>query len=207
MIAVTAASPADSPEKRRLAGLVADLILQDGMLDHSLSGIARQIGSNNRMLLYYFGSKGGLLQAAATTAAERFPHLAAVFDRLGDRELPLEDRLLRAWDDIGDDANRPYLVMFFHRFGVAIGAPDEWADFLAELGTGWVGLVRDVLEAEGHGRDVAGTAATRIVAQWRGLQFALLCGMPAEVLADAYRVGIRELLAGLPPVTAVPTRG
>ncbi|MBZ4487386.1 TetR/AcrR family transcriptional regulator [Microbacterium sp. cx-55] len=195
----TAESSADTPERRRLAGLVADLILADGMLDHSLSGIARQIGSNNRMLLYYFGSKGGLLQAAAARASERFPHLAAVFDRLGADDLPLEARLLRAWDDIGDEANRPYLVMFFHRFGVAIGAPDEWAEFLGELGTGWVALVRDVLVAEGYPQTAAENAATRIVAQWRGLQFALLCGMPAAVLSDAYRVGIRELLAGLPP--------
>jgi AcrR family transcriptional regulator len=190
-------SPAESPERRRLAGLVADLVLQDGMLDHSLSGIARQIGSNNRMLLYYFGSKGALLQAAATTAAERFPRLAAVFDRLRANDLPLEQRLLRAWEDIGAEDNRPYLVMFFHRFGVAIGAPDEWSEFLAELGTGWVTLVRDVLEDEGHPRRAAENAATRIVAQWRGLQFALLCGMPADTLSDAYRVGIRELLAGM----------
>jgi AcrR family transcriptional regulator len=193
----TAESSADSPERRRLAGLVADLVLEDGMLDHSLSGIARQIGSNNRMLLYYFGSKGALLQAAATTAAERFPHLAAVFDRLAADDLPLERRLLRAWDDIGAEENRPYLVMFFHRFGVAIGAPDEWAEFLTELGTGWVGLVRDVLEAEGYPHDAAENAATRLVAQWRGLQFALLAGMPADALADANRVGIRDLLAGL----------
>jgi hypothetical protein len=80
---------------------------------------------------------------------------------------------------------------------VAIGAPEEWAEFLAELGTGWVTLVRDVLEDEGYPRHAAENAATRIVAQWRGLQFALLCGMPADTLSDAYRVGIRELLAGM----------
>lgn len=203
----TSGSPSNSPERRRLAGLVADLVLADGMLDHSLSGIARQIGSNNRMLLYYFGSKGALLQAAATTAAERFPHLASVFDRLASDDLPLEERLLRAWDDIGDPENRPYLVMFFHRFGVAIGAPEEWAEFLAELGTGWVALVRDVLEREGYPRPDAENAATRLVAQWRGLQFALLCGMPPEALTAANRAGIRDLLAGLPPLPDASERG
>ncbi|WP_159501216.1 TetR/AcrR family transcriptional regulator [Microbacterium sp. 18062] len=187
----------DSPERRRLAGLVADLVLENGLLDHSLSGIARQIGSNNRMLLYYFGSKAKLLEAAADVATERFPHLAAVFDRLAADDLPLEDRLLRAWSDIGAAENRPYLVMFFHQFGVAISAPDEWADYLAELGTGWVTLVRQVLEAEGYTGTASERAATRIVADWRGLQFALLCGLPAEDLAEAYRTGIRELLTGM----------
>ena len=55
----------DSPERARLLGLATDLILREGVIDMSLSAIARGIGSNNRMVLYYFGSKQGLLDEAA----------------------------------------------------------------------------------------------------------------------------------------------
>lgn len=185
---------ADSPERRRLAQLVADLILENGLIDLSLSGIARAVGSNNRMLLYYFGSKERLLEAASDTAVERFPHLAAVFERLAASDAGLRDRLLRAWQDIGAPENRPYLVMFFHRFAVALGDPERWDEFLAHLGSGWVTRVRDVFAAEGWAADAAELAATRVVAEWRGLQFALLCGMEPDRLTAAYERSIEELL-------------
>ncbi|MEV7694853.1 TetR/AcrR family transcriptional regulator [Microbacterium sp. NPDC089189] len=185
---------ADTPERRRLAELVADLILQNGLIDLSLSGIARAIGSNNRMLLYYFGSKERLLEAAADIAIERFPHLDAVFDRLAAASPDFRARLLRAWDDIGADENRPYLVMFFHRFAVALGDPARWEEFLGHLGHGWVDRVRAVFEAEGWTSPDADRAATRLVADWRGLQFALLCGMDRTDLTAAYRDGVDDLL-------------
>ena len=50
-------------ERQRLLALVGDLILAEGVSTLSLSGVARSIGSNNRMLLYYFGSKEDLLAA------------------------------------------------------------------------------------------------------------------------------------------------
>lgn len=184
----------DTPERRRLAGLVADLILENGLIDQSLSGIARAIGSNNRMLLYYFGSKERLLEAASEIAIERFPHLAAVFTRLEADDLPLAERLMRAWDDIGAADNRPYLVMFFHRFAVALGDSERWAEYLEHLGTGWVARVAAVFVREGWAPDAAALAATRLVAQWRGLQFALLCGMDRHDLTAAYRAGVEELL-------------
>ncbi|GAA2569014.1 TetR/AcrR family transcriptional regulator [Microbacterium binotii] len=185
---------ADSPERRRLAQLAADLILENGLIDLSLSGIARAVGSNNRMLLYYFGSKERLLEAASEIAIERFPHLAAVFERLAADDAPLRERLLRAWQDIGAPENRPYLVMFFHRFAVALGDPERWNEFLTHLGTGWVTRVRAVFVAEGWAADAAELAATRVVAQWRGLQFALLCGMGPARLTAAYERSIDELL-------------
>ena len=54
-------------------------------------GIARAVGSNNRMLLYYFGSKERLLEAASEIAIERFPHLAAVFERLATSEMSVSE--------------------------------------------------------------------------------------------------------------------
>jgi hypothetical protein len=54
--------------------------------------------------------------------------------------------------------------------------------------------VRAVFTAEGWAADAAELAATRVVAEWRGLQFALLCGMRPALLTAAYERSIDELL-------------
>ncbi|WOQ69252.1 TetR/AcrR family transcriptional regulator [Microbacterium limosum] len=186
-----------TPERQRLLGLVVDLILRDGVIDLSLSAIARAIGSNNRMLLYYFGSKQELIGEAALVAFDRFPRLRDMFDRLRDAG-DLEERLIAAWDDLADPESRPYVRLFFQRFGIAMRDPDEWGDFIERVGREWVEEVDAVLRAEGFDGGDARAAATQIIALFRGLQFLLLSGVPADQLRDAYRLGIRPVLERAP---------
>ena len=186
-----------TPERQRLLGLVVDLILRDGVIDLSLSAISRAIGSNNRMLLYYFGSKQALIGEAALRAFDRFPRLRDMFARLhapGD----LEERLTAAWDDLAAPESRPYLRLFFQRFGIAMRDPDEWEDFTERVGREWVEEVRSVLRAEGYAPEDALTGATQIVALLRGLQFLLLAGVAPETLRAAYGAGILPALARAP---------
>ena len=185
-----------TPERQRLLGLVADLILENGMLDLSLSGIARHIGSNNRMLLYYFGSKEHLLDEAVLVAMERFPRLHHMIARLGEPG-DLEARLRRAWSDIGTEENHAYLQMFFQRFGLALRDHGKNDAFLQRVGTGWNGELQAIFEREGYPERDARVAAAQLVAAWRGLQFSLLCGVEREVLDAAYAQAVRALLAGL----------
>jgi AcrR family transcriptional regulator len=185
-----------TPERQRLLALVADLILENGMLDLSLSGIARHIGSNNRMLLYYFGSKENLLDEAALVAMSRFPRLNDMITRLG-APGDLESRLQRAWSDIGTDENWAYLQMFFQRFGLALRDHGKNDAFLQLVGTGWVRDLQAILEREGYSESDARIAATQLVAAWRGLQFAMLSGVEREVLDAAYQQSVRALLAWL----------
>jgi AcrR family transcriptional regulator len=185
-----------TPERQRLLGLVADLILENGMLDLSLSGIARHIGSNNRMLLYYFGSKEHLLDEAVLIAMERFPRLHDMISRLSEPG-DLQDRLRRAWSDIGTAENHAYLHMFFQRFGLALRDHGKSDAFLQRVGTGWNSELQAIFEREGYPERDARIAATQLVAAWRGLQFSLLCGVEREVLDAAYAESVRALLAGL----------
>ena len=185
-----------TPERQRLLALVADLILENGMLDLSLSGIARHIGSNNRMLLYYFGSKEHLLDEAALVAMSRFPRLNDMIARLGEPG-DLESRLQRAWSDIGTDENWAYLQMFFQRFGLALRDHGKNDAFLQRVGTGWVLDLQAIFECEGYPERVARVAATQLVAVWRGLQFSMLCGVEREVLDAAYKESVHVLLAWL----------
>ncbi|MDX2377690.1 TetR/AcrR family transcriptional regulator [Microbacterium sp. LRZ72] len=182
-----------TPERQRLRGLVVDLILREGVVDLSLSAIARGVGSNNRMLLYYFGSKQALIDEAADAAFERFPRLRDMFARLrapGD----LEERLLAAWDDLADPDSRPFVRLFFQRFGVAMRDRDEWEAFTERVGREWVETVRSVLVDEGYPAARASSAAIQVIALWRGLQFLLVAGVEAEQLREAYRDSIRGML-------------
>lgn len=178
----------------RLLERVADHVLEHGATDLSLSEIARAIGSNNRMLLYYFGSKEEVLREATLVAFQRYPYLEGALRRLRDGDGPLRDRLVRVWDDIAHPDNLPFLALFFQTFAVALYHPERNRELFERLGGDWVAEVRAVLEAEGAAPDPALRTATQLVAEWRGLQFALLSGAPRSVLDAASAELVERLL-------------
>lgn len=180
--------------REKLLGRVADLILERGVADLSLSLIARDIGSNNRMLLYYFGSKEELLNEATLEAFTRFPHIDGMLERLRSGDGSPQDRLLRAWDDIAHPDNRPFLALFFEAFGIALHQASRNQTYFARISTVWVPDVRDMLVDAGLDDAEAPVVATQIVATWRGLQFALLAGTPRQELDAAHRAMIARIL-------------
>jgi AcrR family transcriptional regulator len=172
--------------RRRLLERVADHVLEHGASDLSLSELARAVGSNNRMLLYYFGSKEEVLREATLVAFERFPRLERALRRLRDQDGDLRTRLVRVWADIAHPENLPFLALFFQSFAVALYHPERNRELLDRLGGAWVAEVREVLEAEGLESEVALLGATQLVAEWRGLQLALVSGAPRDVLDASY---------------------
>lgn len=191
-------------ERERLLGLVVDLILREGVIDLSLSALARKIGSNNRMILYYFGSKQELLDEASTRAFEQFPLLDGLFDRLsspGD----VEERLARAWRDLSDPANHGYLRLYFQRFGIAMREEGEWDVFLGRQGSEWSDLVAAIMRTEGYDAATSRLIGLEIVALWRGLQFLLLAGVDGNDLDATYRFAVRGMIDRLE--AAAPPRG
>jgi len=191
-------SVAATPERERLLGLVIDLVLREGVIDLSLSAVARGIGSNNRMLLYYFGSKEALLDEAGLRAFDQFPRLREMFARLagaGD----LDERLLACWADLSAADNLPYLRLYFQRFGIAMRDTEQWVAFIERAGAQWLGWTREVFLSEGYSEEGSLVAATHLVALWRGLQFLVLSGIPAEQLNLTYATAVRALLAEFSP--------
>jgi AcrR family transcriptional regulator len=180
------AAPAPGASRQRLLERVADHVLEHGASELSLSELARAVGSNNRMLLYYFGSKDDVLSEATLVAFGRYPHLEGALRRLGEGDDDLRTRLLRAWDDIAHPDNLRFLALFFQAFGVALYRPERNAELFARLGAEWADTVRAVLEREGFDGDEALELATLVVAEWRGLQFALVSGTPRDLLDRAY---------------------
>lgn len=187
---------ASSAERQRLLSLVADLVIDNGLHDLSLSGIARSIGSNNRMLLYYFQSRDRLLEEALQVVQARFPKIAAIFDHLrGDEDLQL--RLYRAWEEISDVDNSQLLQVFFQWIGRALYDREQNAAFLRDVASTWITSLTAIFEAEGCTPHIARLTATHIVALWRGLQVALVSGDDPQILGEAYRRAIRTLLIDL----------
>jgi AcrR family transcriptional regulator len=183
-----------SPERDRLLNLVADVILKRGMLNLSLSAIAREIGSNNRMLLYYFSSLELLLNEASMVAFNRFPRLQKLFNNLA-QPGDLEDRLVQAWDDLSWHENIPYLRLYFQRFGVAMRDPEQWRRFTSRVGLEWISTVSEILRREGIEAGEADSLATEVVALWRGYQVLLLTEtVPPEALRDSYRSAVHRLI-------------
>lgn len=197
----------DAPSERdRLLGLTVDLILREGVIDLSLSALARKIGSNNRMLLYYFGSKQELLDEASMCAFEQFPRLHALFDRLA-RPGDLEARLVQAWRDLSDPANHPWLRLYFQRFGIAMRETGKWDVFLGRQGSTWSDQVAAIMRAEGYDADASTLAGLEVVALWRGLQLLLLSGADPEELTATYSFAVRGMIDRLEVVAVARQRG
>lgn len=184
VVSVTGEAPT-TPERERLLDLVVDHVLRDGVIDVSLSAIARGIGSNNRMLLYYFGSKEQLIDQASLRAIDRFPHMREMWARMH-AAASAEEALRGAWRDLAHAENLPYLRLYFQRFGIALRESAQWQMFLERAGTRWVGLARDALQSHGIPEERAHTMATATIAMWRGLQLALLSGVDRDALDAAY---------------------
>ena len=183
-------------ERDRLLELVVDRILDESMIQMSLSGIARSIGSNNRMLLYYFASREDLLDEAAVRAFDRFPLLRDLFVHLAGPG-GLETRLLRAWHDLSLPEHLPYLRLYFQQLGTAVHEGHAWAPFLARSATQWLESLGAQLLADGFEPERSRTAAIEILSLWRGLQILLLTGAPAAELDASYALRVRSLVAEL----------
>lgn len=182
-----------TPERLRLLSLVADHLLEHGVNDVSLSSLARAVGSNNRMLLYYFGSKEQLLDEAALAALERFPGIQRLMESL-EEEGSAGALLERAWQQIADPDNRPFLGLFFELFSLNTRHPERNAGYFQRIGSEWPAGVARLLEREGFEPESAHECGTAIVALWRGLQIFLLAGRDPRELQAAHRRLLASIL-------------
>jgi len=168
------ASRETSEKRAELLERVVDHVLESGISQLTLRGLATAVGSNNRMLLYYFGSREELVVAALHGAERRFPGIVGVVDHLAGPDLPLDQRLLAVWRTVSDPVNRPFNRLFFEVFGLASFDPERYATLLGDIGTEWVAQVAAAYRAEGVDGVRAESLAHETVALWRGLQATLL---------------------------------
>ncbi|MDT8915198.1 hypothetical protein [Amycolatopsis sp. PS_44_ISF1] len=182
-------------ERARLLGLTCEFLLAHGVVELSLSELARGIGSSNRMVLYHFGSLDGLLGAAVDRilgGTSLLDRLAALLAGPG----PSADRVSAAWRHLADPARLPHLRLFFARFGTAADVPGRHPEFLAQTRERWTAVVSEALR-----RDPAvarpDDTARAIVALWRGSQMMLICGEPRAEVDAAHDRAVAALLPGV----------
>ncbi|GGF35399.1 TetR/AcrR family transcriptional regulator [Subtercola lobariae] len=186
----------DGADRRELLlDRIVDYVLEHGITQLTLRGLATAVGSNNRMLLYYFGSREELIVAALAAAEVRFPSMAAVITSFDASTAPLSERLFSAWATISDPANLPFHRLFFEIFGLAGFERQRFTTFLGEVGTEWVAHVAAVFRQAGVVDAQAELFAHEIVALWRGLQTTLLSGGDLAVIDSAARAATAALLA------------
>ncbi len=193
---------AESPsaERERLLGLVADYFLENGVSDVSLSALARDIGSNNRMLLYYFGTKEKLFDEAGQAALARFPGISGLMDEFHS-EGEIEDILERAWLRIASDESRPFVRLFFENFWLSARRPAFEAGYLMRV-EAWKHGVAGLLRRHGFEFELAEQLGVSIVSMWRGLQLELVAGTDPEQLRVAHRRALEMMLSAAVPATA-----
>ncbi|MCE0765035.1 TetR/AcrR family transcriptional regulator [Pseudonocardia kujensis] len=179
-------------ERARLLGLVREYVLEHGIVDLSLSELARSIGSNNRMLLYHFGSLDRILTTVIDELLDRRHLLGALSDLMVAEKTP-GARVTAAWRHISHPDRLPYLRIFFGRFGMASDSPPRYQKFLEQTRGEWTDAVAAALTDDDRIEDPQHVAMA-IVALWRGLQVLLIAGEPREAVDLAHTLAVRALL-------------
>jgi AcrR family transcriptional regulator len=177
---VTASPP--SVERDRLLELICDHILEHGVAQLTLRGLATAVGSNNRMLLYYFTSKEQLTIEALRRADTRFPRFAAAMAELRQPGGDLALTLRAAWSAIADPATRGHTRLFFETFGLAVHQPDVYGALLGSVSTEWVDHIASRISDLGVETSSAQIFARELVSGWRGLEMDLLSARDTEVI-------------------------
>lgn len=172
--------------------MAADHLLQRGITGLSLSQLAKDIGSNNRMLLYYFGSKDKLFAAAVREAYARTPGLRDLMDALR-RDDDLRETLCAGWRMLRAEENVRYMRLFFEAFGAAVRDPQAARPLLDDIARDWPRGLTAAFVAHGYSREDAAAAAVQLSALWRGLQFSLLEGVDVDILDAAHDRAIAAL--------------
>jgi len=197
---VEATAPGEERRGERRAALldrVTDYVLEHGISNLTLRGVAQAVGSNNRMLLYYFDSREQLVMAALESANHRFPALDRVVDALDAPGTPIAERLERVWTVLADPANRPFHRLFFEVMGIAGFERADYMPLLGTVGTEWVDRARRAFADEGVEPERATALAHEVVALWRGLQVTLITSGDEAGVAAAAEAGTRSIVERL----------
>jgi len=103
-------------EEDMLAAAV-EIARADGLGALSFGRVARHLGTNDRTVVYYFPTKADLIGAVLTTLGGELQDLLA--EAFGDKPLPSEDLVKRAWPVLAHTDNQPIFALFFEIIGLA----------------------------------------------------------------------------------------
>src|ERR1700761_1985238 len=131
---------ARSADVRRaeLLDRIADYVAENGLADLSLRPLASAVGSSPRVLLYYFNSKEELIAEMLARLRER---QKALFDTVPREASSYAVTVRGAWKYMSAPAHARVFRLFFEVYGLALQAPERYAEFLRGAVDDWIGYL------------------------------------------------------------------
>jgi len=133
-------------------------VLENGIADLSLRGLASAIGTSHRLLSYHFGSKDELLDALIE--ALETTHSEALLDLERDPSMSPSEALLRTWDYITQPHILAHGRLALEIFALAFRERPGSPAFFSSFGRAWIdplvefsrrsGVPADRAEVDGH---------------------------------------------------------
>lgn len=177
-----------SQAKDRLLTAVVDRLIEGGLGDVSLRGLAAAVGTSHRMLIYHFGSKEGLLVEVVHAIEDRQRAALAELERELDTDPALgpADVVRRFWQRLTDPALWPAERLFFELYGQALQGREGTTPFLDGIVESWL-----VPLTASAGR--FGSSAEQARADAR-VGLAVVRGLLLDLLATGDRDGVDEAM-------------
>ncbi|HEX3550532.1 MAG TPA: TetR/AcrR family transcriptional regulator [Candidatus Elarobacter sp.] len=164
-------APAADTRRADLLERITDYVAENGLADLSLRPLADAVGSSPRVLLYYFTSKEDLIGEvlARLRARQRM-----VFATLPRDAATYAVTVRAAWKLMSDPAHERVFRLFFEVYGLALQAPDRYAEFLRGAVEDWIAYLAAANVAQGYAMRDARAIATVVLAGYRGFLLDLL---------------------------------
>lgn len=185
----TAARPAAERPAERWLPLLTDYVLEHGLDNVTLRGLAGVAGTSHRMLSYYFGSLDTLLGAVADELRRR--RVAALTATTSSRRELLE----RAWETARDKDVRLITQIFLRLAANGAQSSPAQLPFVDAVAPDWTEPLVTAGIAEGLTPERARTEAQLLHAAGLGLMLDELSGAPAQETERALQL-ILDMMCG-----------
>ncbi len=150
---------------------IADYVAENGLADLSLRPLADAVDSSPRVLLYYFTSKENLIGEVLARMRAR---QGAVFSTLPRDAASYAVTVRAAWKLMSAPEHARVFRLFFEVYGLALQAPDRFAEFLRGAVEDWIAYLAAGKREEGYSKRDARAVATVLLAGYRGFLLDLL---------------------------------
>jgi AcrR family transcriptional regulator len=165
-----AGRPVDHQHRADLLDSAVDYATEQGFAELSWRPVAAALGVSTTTLVHHFGTKEQMLQAILGRLRERT--VVATGALAGDQpDLATAARAVWTWTS--DPRQWPTFKLFFAVYGRALQAPEEFTEFLDQVGADWMNTLR-AAQAPDTDPATATRMATLVIATIRGLLLDLL---------------------------------
>jgi AcrR family transcriptional regulator len=158
------ARPSNPEIRSQLRERAIDYVLKHGFAAVSLRPIARELGTNARMLVYHFGSREGLMREILAGLREREDLVIRRWFQKKKKPPSLAEFVLWYWKRMSVPEARPAALLIFELCALALRDPKSYPGVLTDPIAYWRSLV-----ANTKIRKKTAAEATLLLAATRGL--------------------------------------